>query len=184
MPTIAYKTFNFRTRTLKIIDLANDIIDEYQAEGYELTLRQLYYQFVARDIIPNTQAEYNKLGTAINNSRLAGLTDWNAIIDRTRQVEGNSHWDSPAKIIEGCASYYRIDTRATQDTYLEVWVEKDALVGVVERACTELDINYLSCRGYVSQSAMWRAAQRFEDIEMANKQLVLLHFGDHGSLTL
>lgn len=176
MPKIEYKSFNFRAHTLAVIKTANSIIAEYQAEGYELTLRQLYYQFVSRDIIPNTQREYGKLGIALNNGRLAGLIDWNAIIDRTRKIQGDWHWDSPAEIIESSAESYKIDTRATQAIYLEVWVEKDALIGVVERACVEHDVPFFSCRGYVSQSAMWRAGRR---ISRDGRPCTLLHLGDH-----
>lgn len=176
MPKIEYKSFNFRARTLAVIKMANSIIAEYQAEGDELTLRQLYYQFVSRDIIPNTQKEYSKLGIALNNGRLAGLMDWNAIIDRTRKIQGDWHWDSPAEIIENSAESYKIDTRATQDEYIETWVEKDALIGVVERACNLQDVPYFSCRGYVSQSAMWRAGRR---ISRDGRPCTLLHLGDH-----
>jgi len=176
----AYCEIRFQDKTQKIIETANEIIDEYKADGYDLTLRQLYYQFVARDIIPNRQAEYKKLGTAINNGRLAGLIDWNSIVDRTRKHEANGHWDSPSDIIEDSADQYAIDTRADQNDYLEVWVEKDALVGVIERACEPLDIGYLSCRGYASQSAMWRAAMRFKRQEQNGKECtILLHLGDH-----
>jgi hypothetical protein len=176
----AYCDINFRAKTLEVIETANTIIDEYKADGYDLTLRQLYYQFVARDIIPNSQREYNKLGTAINNGRLAGFIDWHSIVDRTRKHQENAHWDSPSEIIESAADSYAIDTRADQSDYLEVWVEKDALVGVIERACEPLDIGYLSCRGYVSQSAMWRAAMRFKRQEQNGKDCtVLLHLGDH-----
>ena len=175
-----YCDINFQSKTQKVIETANKIIDEYKADGYDLTLRQLYYQFVARDFIPNKQIEYKKLGTAINNGRLAGLIDWNSIVDRTRKHEANAHWDSPSDIIEDSADQYAIDTRASQDDYLEVWVEKDALVGVIERACEPLDIGYLSCRGYVSQSAMWRAAMRFKRQEQNGKDCtILLHLGDH-----
>ncbi|KKL20583.1 hypothetical protein LCGC14_2454000, partial [marine sediment metagenome] len=176
----AYIDKRFQVKTQKIIETANEIIDEYEADGYDLTLRQLYYQFVSRDIIPNKQSEYNKLGTAINNGRLAGLIDWNSIIDRTRKHQENGHWDSPSDILNDSADQYAIDTRADQNDYLEVWVEKDALVGVIERACEPLDIGYLSCRGYVSQSAMWRAAMRFKRQEQGGKDCtVLLHLGDH-----
>lgn len=178
MPTIAYKTTNFRQQTLEIIDTANNIIEEYQAEGYDLTLRQLYYQFVARDIIPNSDKEYGKLGNVINNARLSGLLDWDAIIDRTRSVKNDWHWDSPEEIIENSADTYHIDTRATQEHYLEVWVEKDALVGVLEKVCRRLGVPYLSCRGYVSQSAMWRAARRLVEKEQ-EQETIILHLGDH-----
>jgi len=58
----------------------------------------------------------------------------------------------------------------------KVWVEKDALIGVVERACTELDVPFLSCRGFVSQSAMWQAAMR---IKRQGRDTVIIHLGDH-----
>lgn len=176
----AYIEKNFRSSTLDIISKANNIINEYKSEGYDLTLRQLYYQFVARDIISNTQAEYSKLGTTVNNGRLAGLIDWDSIVDRTRKHEANPHWDNPSDIIEDSATQYAIDTRADQKDYVEVWVEKDALVGVIERACEPLDVGFLSCRGYVSQSAMWRAAIRLMRQEgIGRKCTILLHLGDH-----
>lgn len=196
----AYCDINFQGKTLEVIETANRIINEYKAEGYDLTLRQLYYQFIAHDLFPedrrwtwtgkrwvrdpngtkNAPPNYKWMGTFINNGRLAGLVDWNNIVDRTRRHEANAHWDSPADIIEDSADQYAIDTRADQNDYLEVWVEKDALVGVIERACEPLDIGYLSCRGYVSQSAMWRAAMRFIRQERNGKVCtILLHLGDH-----
>lgn len=173
-----YINKNFRKASLALIEQANEIIETYSAEGYDLTLRQLYYQFVARDIIANRQSEYSRLGSIINDARLAGLIDWNSIVDRTRSYEALGHWDSPADILRSAANSYHIDLRSDQDEYVEVWVEKDALVGVIEKACTPLDVGYLSCRGYVSQSAMWRAAQRFKEAESYH-ETTLIHLGDH-----
>ena len=173
-----YINKNFRKASLALIEQANEIIETYQEDGYDLTLRQLYYQFVARDIIANRQSEYSRLGSVINDARLAGLIDWNSIVDRTRSYEALGHWDSPADILRSAANSYHINLREDQDEYLEVWVEKDALVGVIEKACTPLDVGYLSCRGYVSQSAMWRAAERFKDAE-TQYETTLIHLGDH-----
>lgn len=188
MSLTKYRDFNFRQKTLKIIDIANVIISEYQAEGYDLTLRQLYYQFVARDYIPNTESEYSKLGNIVSNGRVAGLIDWDSIVDRTRNVNGNSHFDSPVDILSIAAKQYKLDTRSTQDTYIEVWIEKEALLGVIERICRQLDVTYLACRGYYSQSAMWRAAERVATgmaiskehyIEHGLRKAVVFHLGDH-----
>jgi len=179
MPFRQYKTFNFRPASLAIIEQANSIIAEYKKQDYDLTLRQLYYQFVARDIIPNNVRAYKKLGSIVNDGRLAGLINWDAIEDRTRPSRGITHWDSPQEIITAIGRQFHIDTRADQDTYIEVWVEKDALVGVLERACDELDVPYMSCRGYVSQSSMWEAAQRFIKKEDCGKETYLIYLGDH-----
>jgi len=179
MATQLYVETKFRKSSLALIDKANEIIDEYQSEGYDLTLRQLYYQFVARDIIANKQSEYKRLGSIINDARLAGLIGWESIVDRTRSYESLSHWNSPAEILHSAAEGYHIDLRKGQNEYIEVWVEKDALVGVIEKACSPLDVGYLSCRGYVSQSAMWRAAQRFIDKQYCHDETTLIYLGDH-----
>jgi hypothetical protein len=179
MPFIEYEKYFFRKQAKQIIDTANSIIAEYQTAGYDLTLRQLYYQFVARGIIPNKDTEYDKLGCIINNARLAGLIDWDAITDRTRPSRGNAHWDSPQEYFESATRRFRIDTRATQPNYIECWVEKDALIGVLEKICISLDVSYFACRGYVSQSAMWEAAQRFIQQEEYGRETYLIHLGDH-----
>ena len=49
--------------------------------GYSLTIRQVYYQLVSRDIIPNKQSEYGKISALVTDARRAGLIDWNAIED-------------------------------------------------------------------------------------------------------
>jgi hypothetical protein len=73
MPRIRYVTKNFGPAALQAIRDANAIIAEYAAQSYDLTLRQLYYQFVSRDLIPNRQSEYKRLGDIVNDARLAGL---------------------------------------------------------------------------------------------------------------
>ena len=96
---MATKTFiprRFRARSYALIEMANRIIAEYAAQGYDLSLRQLFYQMVARDIIPNTQQKYDALGSLISNARLAGLVDWDSIRDRGRVTVANPHWDAPS----------------------------------------------------------------------------------------
>jgi hypothetical protein len=175
---IKYQDINFRQQSLDLISRVNKIVGEYKAKGYELTLRQVYYQLVARDIIPNNERSYKNTGNLISDGRMAGLIDWDAIIDRTRELRKNSHWDSPADIVLTCAKQFQYDKWEGQEYYVEVWVEKDALIGVVERACKKLDVPYFSCRGYTSQSEMWSAAERLIDHE-GNRQQVIIHLGDH-----
>lgn len=179
MPKICYRQKKFSPDRQQTIDEANRIIEEYKTQGYELTLRQLYYQFVSRGLIPNKQSEYKNLGDVINDGRLAGLIDWLAIVDRTRNLRSLAHWESPASIIDACASQYRIDRWNTQPCRVEVWIEKDALVGVIERICNQFDVPFFSCRGYTSQSEMWSAAQRLKGHRRGGQQPVVLHFGDH-----
>lgn len=167
--------------TVAIVDQANAIAAEYLAQGYDLTLRQLYYQFVARAIIPNNQQSYKRLGNIVNQGRLAGMIDWSYLVDRTRDLVRPSHWSNPGGIIQASAESYDTDhwTSDLQDTRVEVWVEKEALAGVVARAAEALDCSYFACRGYVSQSEMWEAGQRFLRYWHKGQKVVVLHLGDH-----
>lgn len=187
MPRIKYRDLNLGPAKLQVIAQANKIIVEYAQQGFDLTLRQLYYQFVARDIIPNRVQEYKRLGDIINDGRLAGLVDWEAIVDRTRNLEKLSHWGHPSEIVQTTAEQFNVDRWATQPHRVEVWIEKDALTGVIEGVCTELDVPYFSCRGYTSQSEMWAASQRLMKFRGNLKKTrdgrgqipIILHFGDH-----
>jgi len=179
MPLICYVPKSFRPDTQTRINQANEIIVEYQAQGFKLTLRQLYYQFVSRDLIPNTVQSYKCLGDVVNDGRLAGLIDWDAIEDRTRNLRSSPHWSSPRSIVRACADQFAVDLWDTQENYVECWIEKDALVGVIEGICNELDVPFFACRGYTSQSEMWGAAQRLMEREKAGKKTTIIHLGDH-----
>jgi hypothetical protein len=181
MAKTAYKGRAFKPASLLTIRRAEAICAEYAEQGYDLTLRQLYYQFVARDLLPNTQQSYNNLGNLISDARMAGLLDWDHIVDRTRAPKANAHWTSPSEVLRSAAYSYSRDKWVGQTSRVEVWVEKEALAGVVARSASALDCTHFSCRGYVSQSAMWRAAQRITDYLATPKveRVVILHLGDH-----
>ena len=66
MPKYQYKEINFRPESLRLINIINGVIEEYTAQGYDLTLRQVYYQLVARDFIPNNERSYKNTGNLIN----------------------------------------------------------------------------------------------------------------------
>ena len=174
---------NFRQDTLQVIDEAVGIIAEYQADGYDLTLRQLYYQFVARDLIPNNQKQYDRLGRIISDARLAGLIDWDAIVDRGRNLKGHkAHgWcvEDPEEALFEAARLYKEDVWKDQSWRIEVWVEKEALIGVLERVCNKHRVDYFACKGYVSQSALYEAGQRHLDYSNNGQTVLVIHLADH-----
>lgn len=179
MPKIAYIEKNFQGKTLATIKTANRIVEEYVAQGFDLTLRQLYYQMVARGYIENSERSYKNLGNVINDARLAGLLDWNHIVDRTRNLRQNGHFRDPSHIMKAAVNSYAVDKWARQPNRLEVWVEKDALIGVIEVPCQRLDIPYFAARGYTSQSEMWEAARRLQKWLDNGQTPVILYLGDH-----
>lgn len=179
MPKINYTPKKFNAAHAAIIESANAIINEYAAQGFDLTLRQLYYQFVARAILPNNDKSYNRLGTIISDARRAGLIDWDRIVDRTRFTRHPSHWSGPESMIETCANQFSVDFWANQEYRPEVWIEKDALVGVLEVACDPWHVPYFSCRGYTSDSQAWEASQRLDRTIRKGQTPLILHLGDH-----
>ena len=114
MPKMAYIDKKFRPATLDLIEKANVVIAEYKQMGFDLTLRQLYYQFVSKGYIENNERSYKNFGSAIDDGRLTGMIDWEAIVDRTRNLQAVSHWSEPADIIESAAYSYRIAASENQ----------------------------------------------------------------------
>lgn len=201
MAKIQYEDKRLNATTLAMIVQANRVIVSYQRQGFNLTLRQLYYHFVANDLFPddrtwtqnlatgkwkrdpngtkNAEPNYKWLGDIISDGRMAGLVDWEAIIDRTRDLETLPHWDGPEDIVQAISQQFRYDRWASQPNRVEVWIEKDALVGVIEGVCKDLDVPYFSCRGYTSLSSMWAAAMRLAKYVRQGQPPIILHFGDH-----
>jgi len=180
MPYIAYTSINYRKNALKMIGQCREIVAEYASAGLDLTVRQLYYQLVSRAYIPNNEKSYRRVVNTVSDARMTGDIDWNAIVDRTRNVQSNPHWSEPRDIIRAAAHQFQYDKWLDQADRVEVWIEKDALTGVIAGICSELDVPYFSCRGYTSQSELWRGAQRVLECHRSlTQRTVILHLGDH-----
>jgi hypothetical protein len=179
MPCELFSPWKPHAATLTVVEQANTIIDEYFGLGFNLTLRQLFYQFVARAQLENTFKQYKRLGTIVRNARDAGLIDWDAIEDRTREVNTHSFWDNPAGIIGSAAESYREDLWREQKYRPEVWIEKDALLGVIEHICTELRVPYFAHRGNNSQTLQHQAGKRFARYLDLGLIPLVLHLADH-----
>lgn len=177
---VVYKDFNFRPETLTLIDYMNRLISSYQAQGFTLSVRQLYYQLVARDQIENTEKSYKRIASIINDGRLAGLIDWDAIEDRNRDIEVRSRWESGASIIEACAQSYHMDMWDNQRYRVFVIVEKAALAGVLDPVCRKHDVPLLAARGYPSVSIVREMVKEHIEPALEREQRVtVLHLGDH-----
>lgn len=161
------------------LDLVNSIIQEYSDDGYIMTLRQLYYQLVSRDVIPNKQNEYAKISKLLKEGRMAGIVDWNAIEDRLRIPYIPYSNLNPAEAIDDAIYQYRLDRQEEQDNYIEVWVEKDALSGVLKRVTSKYHINLLVNRGYGSVTAIHDAYNRYQEQIIKGKKVLILYLGDH-----
>lgn len=176
---IMYQPKVFRARALKMIERANVLLEDYEQQGIKITLRSLYYRFVANGWLPNKQRAYKRLGKVIGNARLAGKIDWEHLEDRMRSLASLQHFSGAQDALDKLASWYHVDLWAGQQWRPEVWIEKDALSGVVAGVCDENDVPYFCCRGYTSLSEMWRASLRLRRWTDAGQKPYIIHFGDH-----
>lgn len=171
-----YREMKLSRKNRERLDQINEIIKVYQRKGYVLTLRQLYYQLVSQDIIANNVQEYGRLSLLLKEGRMAGLVDWSAIEDRLREPSRPPSWKSPSDILDVCIRQYRKDRTEGQSNYIEVWVEKDALSGVLKRVTEKYGINIVVNRGYSSVTAMHDAHLRFE--RHIDQFIHILYIGD------
>ena len=205
----AYTKCAIRGPGLELVEALNVVIDDFRAQGFTMTLRQLYYQAIGHDLFPdswidvaynrkeglpddtkNTKKNYKRLGGLVTDARMAGLMDWDMIEDRGREPVSPSEWNSVADILDAAAKQFRLPRRATQPLHVELWVEKDALSGILEPLAREAHAILQINKGYSSSSAMYGAAQRMlADTESLpgggilgmslHKPVVVLYLGDH-----
>ncbi len=171
-----FKKCRFNSETLSMIDKANEIIERYSAEGYRLTLRQLYYQFVSINQITNEERSYKRLAKIVSDGRLAGLIDWDAIEDRGRRPDVPREFSGLEELAQAAVASYRLPRWTGQEHYCELWVEKQALASVLEPLALEFHVTLMVNKGYSSQSAMYEAAGRFKDTDLERR---LFYLGDH-----
>lgn len=179
MAKITFRKIRMNKANKERLAIINQIIEDYQAQGYVLTLRQLYYQLVSRDVVPNEQKEYKKLGILLKEGRMAGIVDWDAIEDRLRKPQKPSSFDSPVDILSAAIGQYERPRMENQGTYVEVWVEKDALSGVLKRVTNKYHVPILVNRGYSSASAMFDSYQRFRNAYDIGQKIKILYLGDY-----
>lgn len=173
------KDWRPQAKTLQMLKDLEHVIQDFKERGfYPLSLRQIYYQAVARGYIENSENSYNNMGYIVRRAREAGIWDWDTIEDRNRNLIENTHFDDPQERIMYAAYNYAIDKRATQPIYIECWVEKAALIGVLEPVARKYDVPCFACRGFVSSTANHEAADRFK-AQAHRQRRIIVYAGDY-----
>lgn len=173
------KDWRPQAKTLQMLKDLERVIQDFKERGfYPLSLRQIYYQAVARGYIENSENSYNNMGYIVRRAREAGIWDWDTIEDRNRNLIENTHFDDPQERIMYAAYNYAIDKRATQPIYIECWVEKAALIGVLEPVARKYDVPCFACRGFVSSTANHEAADRFK-AQAHRQRRIIVYAGDY-----
>jgi len=163
---------------LAMIEKAQDILTEYDTK---LTARQLYYQFVSRDLIPNTPRSYQNMTALITDARYAGLIDWDAIEDRGREPSVPLQFNNLRERVDLALSNYRLPRWEDQPVYTELWVEKQALAGVLSPLAREYHATLMVNKGYSSASAMYESAERISQATGSgyDRDAIIFYLGDH-----
>jgi hypothetical protein len=170
------------SKTLALIDYVNSMIERYVQQGLRLSVRQIYYQLVAKGVEPeNSERSYKRIVDTLTKARMAGLLDWDAIEDRGRDVSDRAKWLTGRHAFKDAATYFHMDLWEGQQRRVFVIVEKAALAGVLIGVCQRWDVPLLAARGYPSVSVLREMAEQFlipannigEDVPL------ILHLGDH-----
>jgi len=157
-------------KTMDILEAAHSILEAHNP----MTLRQLYYQLVSRQIIENNRGQYQAVSTALVGARKEGFIPWEWIEDRTRRPRKVNMWDDLSDFGDSVISSYRRDVWACQPRYLEVWLEKDALSGIFEDVLEPYGVTLNVGRGYDGWDSIHNAAERYGTGETTT----VLYFGD------
>jgi len=158
-------------KTIELIETAKEIL----AKGYPMTVRQVYYQLVSRQVIKNNRGQYQAVSNALVDARREGIIPWEWIEDRLRRPRYVSMWSGLPAFAETCQRAYRRDVWATQPNYLEVWLEKDALSGIFEDVLNPCGVTLNVGRGYDGWDSIYNAAIRYGE---KSGLVTVLYFGD------
>jgi len=155
------------------------IVNAYSTEGYTLTLRQLHYQLVARNWIVNHDSAYKKLGDILDDCRYCGAIDWGAVEDRGRVPYIPYSLKDATHAMQDAIDTFRINRQEGQNNCVELWTEKDALSGILQRTTIKYHIQLVVNKGYTSSSAIYRSYRRALEAIKAGRKMTILYFGDH-----
>jgi hypothetical protein len=141
-----------------------------------MTVRQVFYQLVARGVIAKSENEYkNTVCRLLAQMRRDGELPFGWIADSSRWMRKPDTYSSIEQMLQRTQDTYRRSVWDNQDAYVEVWLEKEALAGVLVDVTCEWDVPLMVCRGYPSLSFLHSAA---EQIEAQEKPTYLYYFGD------
>jgi hypothetical protein len=162
------------SKTEKLIEIAAEIL----AEHNPMTVRQVFYQLVSRQVIENSRSAYQAVSKALVAARLEETIPWEHIEDRLRQPRHVSMWSDLPDFAKTAAAAYRRNVWADQPTYIETWLEKDALSGIFEDALDAYGVTLNVGRGFDGWDSIKNAADRFFEHEKDSKPVIVLYFGD------
>ena len=162
-----YKTslIKQRRRTRTEIDDIRDALLGVLVKDHPATVRQVFYQLVSMGVIPKTENEYrNTVCRLLAKMRREGIIPFGWISDNTRWMRKPRTYNGLSEVLEITARAYRRSLWTRMPAYVEIWLEKDALAGVLYEVTEKWDVPLMVTRGYPSLSFLYEAAEYLSDI--------------------
>jgi len=167
-----------RRRSKADINAINSAIIDLLADEKPMTVRQVFYRLVSEGIIGKTETEYKStVCRLLAQLRREKVIPFNWIADNTRWMRKPKTYDSLAEMLDLTQQTYRRAVWSNQDCYVEVWLEKDALSGVLSPITFEWDVPLMVTRGYPSLSFLHSAGEAIAEQE--GRTCYVYYFGDH-----
>jgi hypothetical protein len=151
------------------------IFEVFIEQDLPLTVRQMYYALTVKGAIPKTEAGYRQTCYALAKMRKEGAIPYRWLADNTRWRRKPQTYHGLGAALERMQESYRRDLWAEQSSHVEIWVEKDALAGVMYQVTSKYDVPLFVARGYGSLSFIYDAAEEIKEI---GKPTYIYHFGD------
>jgi len=169
----------FEANQHELINQIINIVNDYCNQNITLTNRQIYYQLVAKDIIPNADEIYKRICKIITDSKYAGLIDWDAIEDRGRTPLKHPEWENVKELIESAIYAYRLPRWKDQKYYVELYCEKQAMESIIKPIADKYHIYFGVNKGYSSSSTIYDLSKRIKNKIIEGKKTIILYLGDH-----
>jgi hypothetical protein len=164
-------------RTKADLEVIKEAIYQVVEENQPMTVRQVFYQLVSGGIIPKTEASYkNIVVRLLGIMRRQGELPFSWIADNTRWMRKPNTFSSLEQALDSTIETYRRALWDQQDSYVEIWLEKDALAGVLYDVTAEWDVPLMVTRGYPSLSYLHTAAEALQE---EDRPCFIYYFGDH-----
>jgi hypothetical protein len=157
------------------IERRRESLYEIVAAMEPMTVRQVFYQASVRGIVDKSESGYDKVQIDLVQMRRAGLLPYDWLTDHTRWVRKPDTHNSVQDALEETARLYRKSLWRDADAYVEIWLEKDALAGVVDPITDKYDVPLMVARGYASLSFLHSAADYISALDVP---AYIYHFGD------
>jgi hypothetical protein len=160
----------------EILQATKEILAE---EQNKITIRHLFYCLVSKRLLAKEEREYKKLGSYLMKWRRSGELPWSAFADNTRWYYGDVGYSGLEAALINTRDTYRRNLWSSQDAFVEIWCEKDAIASILLSESQSFGIQVFPLRGFTSGSALHNAADHFKSYQAAGKEVFVYYFGDH-----